>query len=238
MKHQQQTKEEFEQKEPNKGLKLRLGKIRKYHKMTRNVNGLFLDNPIIKFALAMPFLVVGAVSLKHSVCLSLAMIVTVIPLSMLAYFVGDKIPDYLAICVYPILASIILIGVKFLIGFYDPVLIDSLGMYINLIAVSTLLISQINHSSVRKRSFGASTLRSLYTCCGFSLVVISFGLVREIIGSGSVWGIRLEIIKHPAYGAQLAFFGFIMLGFVMALARLITRTIHYVSLKSAEREEE
>ena len=225
-------------KKERKKLTIRLSKIRRYHKLTRNVNGLFLDNPIIKFALALPFLVVGATSLKHAVFLSLSVVVTVVPLSMLAYLIGDKLPGYISICFYPILASIILIGVKLLIELYDPVLIDSLGMYINLIAVSTLLLSQIDHSRARKRSFGASSLRSLYTCFGFAFVIIIFGTIREIIGSGSIWGIRLEAIKTPAYGAQLAFFGFIMLGFVMAFARLITRTAHYIILIRAEREED
>ena len=222
---------------PNsKALELRLGRVRKLHKATRNVNGLFSDNPILKFALGLPFLVVGAVSLKHAVWLSLAMLITVVPLSMVAYLLGDKIPRFVSVCIYPILASLILMGVRLVISKNDPVLLDSLGMYINLIAVSTLLLSQIDHSSARKRSFGASLLRSFYTCGGFALVILIFGFLRELFGSGSVFGVRLGFIHNPAYGITLAFFGFIMLGFVIALARAIIRLIHYSLLKSSERE--
>lgn len=217
--------------------KMNLTQTRKFHKLTRNVNGMFLDNPIIKFGLALPFVVVAATNLKHAVCLSIAIIVTIIPVSVIAYLVGNKIPQAIAIAIYPVIASILLIPVRIGIKNYDPVLLDSLGMYISLIAVSTLLLSQIGHSSARKRKLGASTLRSLYTCIGFSIVVIFVGIIREIFAKGTIGGLELGI-NMPIYGISLAFFGFILLGFLMAITRWIRRVFHYVLINLGQKGED
>lgn len=216
---------------------MNLTQARKFHKLTRNVNGMFLDNPIIKFGLALPFVVVAATSLKHAVCLSIAIIVTIIPVSVIAYIVGDKIPQAIAIAVYPVIASILLIPVRIGIKNYDPVLLDSLGMYISLIAVSTLLLSQIVHSSARKRKLGASTLRSLYTCIGFAIVVIIVGIIREMFAKGTIGGFEIGI-SMPIYGMSLAFFGFILLGFLMAITRWIRRVFHYVLINLGQKGED
>ncbi|MEG1448440.1 MAG: Rnf-Nqr domain containing protein [Oscillospiraceae bacterium] len=217
---------------------MNLTEARKIHKLTRNVNGMFLDNPIIKFGLALPFVVVGATSLKHSFCLSIAIIITIIPISVLAYIVGDKIPSEIGIAVYPVVASVLLIPVRIGIEKYDPVLLDSLGMYISLIAVSTLLLSQIDHSSARKRKLGASTLRSLYTCVGFSIVVIFVGIIRELFAKGTIGGLSIAFVKMPVYGISLAFFGFILLGFLMAITRWIRRIFHYTIIKISQKGED
>lgn len=217
---------------------MNLSQARKIHKLTRNVNGMFLDNPIIKFGLALPFVVVAATSLEHALCLSIAITVTIIPLSVIAYMVGDKIPEFIAIALYPVIASIFLIPVRIGIKNFDPVLLDSLGMYISLIAVSTLLLSQIEHSSKRKRKLGASTLRSLYTCIGFSLVVIFIGVVREIFAKGTLGGFELVLPNLPVYGISLAFFGFIMLGFLIAFTRWLKRTFHYIAINIKHKGED
>lgn len=217
---------------------MNLSRARKIHKLTRNVNGMFLDNPIIKFALALPFVVVAATSLEHAICLSIAITVTIIPISVIAYLIGDKIPQFIAIALYPVIASIFLIPVRMGIKSFDPVLLDSLGMYISLIAVSTLLLSQIEHSSKRKRKLGASTLRSLYTCIGFSIVVIFVGIIREIFSKGTIIGFELTFVNMPIYGISLAFFGFIMLGFLMAFTRWLKRTFHYITINIGQKGED
>ena len=127
--------------------------------------------------------------------------------------------------VYPIIASICLIPLRMSISENNPVILDSLGMYISLVAVSTLLLSQIGHATMRKRPLFQSTLRSIYTCAGFALVVLFVGGSREIMGLGSFMGTPISFIQTPIYGVSLGFFGFIFLGFMIAILRYIKRAM-------------
>ena len=67
---------------------------------------------------------------------------------------------------------------------------------------------------------------------GATLVALVLGLIRELTGSGSVWGVTLlrNIPRLPV--AQMAMGGFILMGFFAALCRLIHRSILRFTIKS------
>jgi electron transport complex protein RnfE len=215
---------------------LNLNPLRKLFKQTKPINGIFESNPVLRFGLALPFAVAGAISLRSAAMLIIAVFATVLPISLIAYLVGDKIPKHIRIAVYPVIAMFILLPIRYYIYKWNPVVADNLGMYIYLMAMSSLLISQIEHSSMRKRSLLQSMVKSLSTCIGFALVIGVMGAIREMLGYGTLWGHVLPFENISLYGVTYTFFGFILMGFIMALAKAIRRAFNGYVVGSATKE--
>lgn len=215
---------------------MNLSQLRKLFKRTKPVNGIFDANPILKYGLALPFAVAGAISLKAAFVLIIAVFVTVLPISLIAYLVGEKIPRHIRIAIYPLIAMFLLLPIRYYVYKWDAVLADTLGMYIYLIGLSSLIVSQADHSSERKRSLGQSMLKSFSTCIGFAIVISVMGSIREVLGYGTIWGKALPFENISLYGVTYTFFGFILMGFIMALAKAIRRSINGFVVSHATKE--
>ena len=112
----------------------------------------------------------------------------------------------------------------------SPLIFDTLGVYFSLICVNSLLMFSVGQAQ-KKTPFAALKL-ALRQWLGATLVALVLGLIRELTGSGSVWGVTLlrNIPRLPV--AQMAMGGFILMGFFAALCRLIHRSILRFTIKS------
>ena len=205
---------------------MNLVKIRKLIKNTKAINGVFLDNPILKFGLALPFVVAGSTNITTAWVLSIGVVVTVIPISFIAYLVGDKVAKHIQYAIYPIIAMIILVPYREYVYTSSPAIADSLGIYLYLLAASSLLISQSEHSCARKRPLIFSLIKSLSTCVGFAVIILIVGAMREVLSMGTFIGKEILFFDFRLYGVSYIFFGFITLGFLMAAAKLFKRVVY------------
>lgn len=206
---------------------MKLSKTHGYHRFITWTKGLFRDNPVLSLGLAIPFAAAAVSSLQTAAALSVGVLITLLPTVLLMSVLGEKIPPLLRLPVCALLASLFLLPTRILVANISVTILDSIGIYFSLLCVSTLLFSEVEWAHGQKDLLAVS-LRVLSRWLGFSLVVVLVGVVREILGNGTLWGHPLTWMKIRFSGVLVSGFGFVLLGFLAAMGKKIHRTILYL----------
>jgi electron transport complex protein RnfE len=98
---------------------------------------------------------------------------------------------------------------------YVPALYETLGVFIPLIVVNCIILGRAE-AFASKNGVWASALDGIGMGLGFTLSLTVIGAVREILGSGSIFGINF-ISGDGILAFVLAPGGFIVLGYLMVL---------------------
>lgn len=209
-------------------MNLNLRLVRHYVKIRNKLRGIAHRNPVLALGLALPFAVVCSNSLKNAVIMSLCMLITLVPTMVIASLAGKRIPSGLNFVIYPFLASFLLIPATLLSASISDNMGDSLGFYLQILCVNSLLIYSIRPCSCMKP--GQAFQYSFMNCIGFALVMVCIAFVRELFGNGTLWNIPVSLTSYRLYGLLFPFAGFIMVGFLIALMRTVNRKIYQLLL--------
>lgn len=132
-----------------------------------------------------------------------------------------RIPSFIVI-----IASFVTIVELVLEGFI-PALYDSLGLFIPLIVVNCLVLGRAEAFASKNTVF-SSLVDGLGMGLGFTLALTILGGVREIFGSGSLFGFNLGFFPLDADGNPIVMLvfvlapgAFIALGYLVALNIMI-----------------
>ena len=80
-------------------------------------------------------------------------------------------------------------------AYLPPSINDALGIYIPLIVVNCILFARVE-SFASKNNIVASVVDAFGMGIGFTLGLLAIGIVREFLGSGSIFG--FELLKDPS----------------------------------------
>lgn len=170
--------------------------------------------------MALPFIIVPSLSLKSSVMMSAFIFAATVPCAVIAPMLKKKVPVVYLVPLYSIISMCFVLLTRVMFGGY-AVLLDSLGLYIPLAAVNSIMLelSAINPRKTAQKGFCDAVMM----CMGFALVSCAVGALREILGNRTIWDIPFGIYPIKLNGVMMPFFGFIMIGFFNALCRSIDR---------------
>ena len=97
------------------------------------------------------------------------------------------IPDRVRIPAYIVIVASLVTVVQLLLQAYVPSLYSALGIYIPLIVVNCIILGRAE-SYASKNGPLVSTFDGIGMGLGFTLALTCIGLVREILGSGAIFG--------------------------------------------------
>ena len=193
----------------------------KNSKLQLIVDGIVKNNPTFVLVLGMCPTLGTTTSAINGLGMGLAtmivLILSNISISAIARFIPDKvrIPSYIVV-----IASFVTI-VQLLLQAYVPVLYDALGIFLPLIVVNCIILGRAEAFASKNR-IGDSALDGVGIGLGFTIALTAVGLVREILGSGSAFG-----LKFLSGDGMLAFVlapgAFIVLAYLMVIFRKITK---------------
>lgn len=184
-------------------------------KMLRN--GLIDENPTFVQLLGMcPTLAVTTSAIN-----GLGMGVTVIFVLVLSNFLISLlrkfIPSQVRIASYIVIISGVVTAIQLLIKAYLPALDKSLGLFIPLIVVNCIILARAE-AFASKNGVLPSILDGIFMGMGFTVALTILGIIRELIGSGTVFG--FDVLLRFGYTPILFFVqpagAFITLGVVIA----------------------
>lgn len=211
-----------------------LKKVRKSHKNKRVFRNILHRNPILFYGLALPFVIVAATNLKTALVLSCVLAISTIPTLLLLPTFAKRIPPWVRVICTTTLAMLLITFAIFIISKFDLALLDALGMYLPLLALNTILITQTD-AYPNKDSLGKSFVSISVNCLGFAVVACTMGAIRELLGSASLFGYTIAVpVTFPAL--LIPFSGFILLGFLAAGVKLITRSSNAFFMISEKKE--
>ena len=99
---------------------------------------------------------------------------------------------------------------------YLPALYESLGLFIPLIVVNCIVLGRAE-AFAAKNNVLKSSLDGLGMGLGFSMALTMLGSIREILGTGKIFGFTLYPDKYGMLLFVLAPGAFIALGYLIAL---------------------
>ena len=114
--------------------------VRKYNKLLRKTDGILLHNPLLTLGLALPLAIIPSYGLIGTAAVSVAMLVCFVPTVFLSGLIGNRLPLWLRVVVYPVVSCLLLIPARYLVQNISPLIFDTLGVYFSLICVNSLLM--------------------------------------------------------------------------------------------------
>ena len=175
--------------------------------------GLIKENPTFVLLLGMCPTLATTTSAVNGMSMGLATMFVLILSNMVISAIAAFIPDKVRIPSYIVVIATFVTVLQFVMQAYVPDIYETLGLFIPLIVVNCIVLGRAE-AFANKNGVIDSALDGIGIGLGFTCSLTLLGLVREILGSGSVFG-----FKFMAGDGILAFV--LAPGAFLALAYLI-----------------
>lgn len=180
------------------------------------LNGLFKENPTFVLILGMCPTLATTSSAKNGLSMGLATTFVLLGSNVVISLLKNIIPDNVRIPAYVVVIATFVTVVEMSMQAYVPALYESLGLFIPLIVVNCIVLGRAEAFAAKNNVF-RSALDGLGMGLGFSMALTMLGTVREILGTGKVFGFTLYPDKYGMLLFVLAPGAFIALGFLIAI---------------------
>ena len=178
-------------------------------------NGIVKENPTFVLMLGMCPTLATTTSALNGLEMGLATLFVLVLSNIVISLVAPAVPDKVRIPVYIVIIATFVTVLQLLMQAFVPTVYDTLGLFIPLIVVNCIVLGRAE-AFANKNSVGASALDGIGIGLGFTLSLTVIGIVREILGSGSVFGWKF-IPGDGILAFVMAPGAFIALGYLMVL---------------------
>ncbi len=195
-----------------------MNKENKYGKVL--LNGLITENPTLVQLIGMCPTLAVTTTLQNGVTMGIAATLVLVASNVVISLLRKFIPDKIRIASYIVIIAGFVSVVEMLLKAYLPDLSASLGIFIPLIVVNCIILARAE-AFASKNSVGLSALDGLGMGAGFTVALMIVSSIREILGSGTIWGVSIAGGISPMTMFILPPGGFIVLGLVIAVIQLV-----------------
>ena len=179
-------------------------------------NGLIKENPTWVLVLGMCPTLATTTSAINGLSMGLATTFVLMMSNMVISLLKSVIPDKVRIPAFIVIIATFVTMVEMVMKAYLPALYDSLGLFIALIVVNCIVLGRAE-AFASKNSVGHSFLDGLFMGLGFTWALTLLGMVRELLGTGCIFGYSIIGGADGMLMMILPPGGFIALGLLMAL---------------------
>lgn len=179
-------------------------------------NGIFKENPVLILILGTCSVLAISVTVSGALGMGAALTFVLVCSNVVIALLRKVIPDQVRIPCFIVVIATFVTLVQMVVEAYLPELYESLGIFLALIVVNCIVLGRAEMFA-SKNSVLDSFLDGLGMGIGYTIVIVGIAVVRELLGSGTLYGFR--IIPE---GYQIGIItqtpgGFFMFGAAMAL---------------------
>ena len=182
------------------------------------LNGILRENPVFALVLGMCPTLATTTSAINGMSMGLATTFVLICSNVVISLLKNLIPDKVRIPAFIVVIATFVTMVQLLMQAYLPAIYEVLGLFIPLIVVNCIVLGRAE-AFAAKNTVGLSALDGLGMGLGFTLALTLIGAVRELLGTGSLFGMNLYSETYGMLIFVLAPGAFIVLGYLMALVQ-------------------
>ena len=185
-------------------------------------NGILNENPTLRLVLGICPTLASTTSATNAVGMGAAATFVLVGSNVVISLLRNIIPDKIRIPAFVVVICTFVTLVEMIVKAFVPALYASLGIFIPLIVVNCIILARAE-AFASKNGPLLSAADGLGMGAGFTLAITVIGMVREILGSGSIFGISIFGAGfEPMLLALMAPGGFIVLGLVLGIANYFT----------------
>ena len=186
------------------------------NKLSLILKGIIKENPTFVLVLGMCPTLGTTTSAINGLGMGVATMAVLILSNMFIAMIKNLIPDKVRIPAFIVVIASFVTVVDMLMQAFVPSLYASLGVFIPLIVVNCIILGRAE-AFASKNGVIDSALDGVGIGLGFTLSLTTIGAVREILGSGAIFGLSLGIGDYMPLVFVLAPGAFLVLGFLMVL---------------------
>lgn len=154
------------------------------------IKGLWRENPVFVQVLGMcPALAVSNTA-RNALAMGLATLFVLLMSNVVISSLRRLVPKEVRIATYILVIATFVTIVDYVIQAISLDLHKALGAFISLIVVNCLILGRAE-AFASKNTVGKSAMDALGMGVGFTAALLSLGAVREILGSGTLFGLPL-----------------------------------------------
>lgn len=183
--------------------------------------GLIRENPIFRLVLGMCSSLAVSTSLISALGMSVSVIIVLICSNVVISLLRNFIPNTVRIPAYiTVIAGFVSI-VQMVIKAFRPDIDEMLGIYLPLIVVNCIILGRAE-AFANKNGVLLSALDGLSMGLGYTIAMFSIAFIRELLGSGTLFGVQVIPASIPPIMIfALPAGGFLVLGILMAVCNRI-----------------
>ncbi|MGB9612982.1 MAG: electron transport complex subunit RsxE [Candidatus Margulisiibacteriota bacterium] len=188
-------------------------------------NGIIKENPVLRLMIGLcPVLAVSNTAL-NALGMSVAVTFVLTCSNFVISAIRKMVPDQIRIPIFIIVISTFVTIGDYVMNAYFPEIHHALGVFVPLIVVNCIILGRAEAFAYHHPVLN-SVLDGLGMSLGFTLALVSIGVIREGLGAGSVFGVQ---IFNPTLAATIMILppgAFITIGFLMAWLNKFENKVH------------
>ena len=186
------------------------------NKLQLITKGILKENPTFVLILGMCPTLATTTSAINGMGMGAATMAVLIMSNIVISLIKNLIPDKVRIPAFIVVIASFVTVIQLLMQAYLPSLYQSLGIFIPLIVVNCIILGRAEAFASKNGALD-SILDGVGIGIGFTLSLTAIGAVREILGSGAIFGYSLGISDYTPLVFVLAPGAFLVLGYLMVL---------------------
>ena len=189
------------------------------------LNGLIVENPTFVLMLGMcPTLGVTTAAI-NGIGMGLATTVVLMCSNLLISLLRNVISERIRIPAFIVVIASFVSIIEMLLNAYLPSLSDALGVYIPLIVVNCIIFARAEAFAFKNPPI-PSIADGLGMGLGFTCAITILSMIREVLGSGTIFGAQVMPASYEPMAIMLKVpGGFITLGILLILVNTMRKAI-------------
>ena len=185
-------------------------------------DGILKNNPTFVLVLGMCPTLGTTTSAMNGMGMGVATMAVLIMSNLVISLIKNFIPEKVRIPAFIVVIASFVTIIEMLMQAYVPSLYASLGVFIPLIVVNCIILGRAEAFASKNGAFD-SVLDGIGIGLGFTIALTIIGAVRELLGSGAIFGYSFGVADYMPLVFVLAPGAFLVLGYLMVLFNKIAK---------------
>lgn len=179
-------------------------------------DSIFKNNPIFMQLIGLCSVLAVTNKLSNSIAMGAAVTFVLIMSNMFVSIFRKFIPETIRIPAFIVIIATFVTLVEMILEAYVPAIFEALGIFLPLIVVNCCILGEAEGFAYKNKVI-PSIIDGLGTGVGYSIAVISMGLIRELLGFGTLLDANILPEAYPGIGFLVSPAGaFMLLGLLIA----------------------
>ena len=157
-------------------------------------NGLVKENPLLVLMIGLCSSLAVTTSTVNGIGMGVSMTFVLLMSEIVISLFRRLIPNSIRIPVFIIVIAAFTTVIDYVLKAYFPDLSGALGVFIPLIVVNCIIMGRVE-SFASKQPIGRVILDSLGMGLGYTWVLVGISVVRELLGNGTLFSVKLLPVK-------------------------------------------
>ncbi len=149
--------------------------------------GIYKENPVFRLVLGLCPTLAVTTSVENGIGMGIATTAVLVSSNLFISIIRRMVPKKIRIPIFIVVIATFVTIVEMIMQAYDPALYKSLGIFVPLIVVNCIILGRAEAFASRQNII-ISVVDAIGMGLGFTLSLILISAIREILGSGTFYG--------------------------------------------------